>query len=46
MLDLEEMLPNANEDLPYPFALEKELMQAIRMGKASSRFSGIGSPVE
>ncbi|MDD9271991.1 AraC family transcriptional regulator [Paenibacillus sp. GCM10023248] len=33
VLDLEEMLPSANDDVHYPFALEKELMQAIRMGQ-------------
>jgi YesN/AraC family two-component response regulator len=33
VLDLEEMLPSANQEAKYPFALEKELMQAIRMGQ-------------
>ncbi|WP_028550856.1 AraC family transcriptional regulator [Paenibacillus sp. UNC451MF] len=34
VLDLEEMLPSANQDVHYPFALEKDLMQAIRMGQS------------
>lgn len=34
VLDLEEMLPNANQEVHYPFALEKDLMQAIRMGQS------------
>jgi YesN/AraC family two-component response regulator len=33
VLDLEEMLPSANLDAKYPFDLEKELMQTIRMGQ-------------
>jgi AraC-like DNA-binding protein/HAMP domain-containing protein len=33
VLNLEEMLPSANHDVQYPFALERELMHAIRMGQ-------------
>lgn len=46
VLDLEEMLPNANEDLHYPFALEKELMQAIRMGQSEQSLNLIESFVQ
>jgi len=33
VMDLEEMLPGANDSVHYPFSLEKELMQALRMGQ-------------
>ncbi|SFL99255.1 AraC-type DNA-binding protein [Paenibacillus sp. 1_12] len=32
VIDLDEMLPSSNEDVQYPFAIEKELIYAIRMG--------------
>ncbi len=43
VLDLEEMLPSTNDDVHYPFALEKELMQAIRMGQSEQSLSLIES---
>jgi len=46
VLDLEEMLPSANQEVQYPFALEKELMQAIRMGQGEQSLQLIGRFVQ
>lgn len=46
VLDLEEMLPSAKDDVHYPFALEKELMQAIRMGQSEQSMNLIESFVQ
>lgn len=46
VLDLEEMLPRTNDDVHYPFALEKELMQAIRMGQSEQSLRMIESFIQ
>ncbi|MCL6456936.1 MAG: AraC family transcriptional regulator [Gorillibacterium sp.] len=44
VLDLEEIVPGVHSpDIGYPFALEKELVQVIRMGKTEQAMSLIQS---
>lgn len=41
VLDLEEILPYTPQEVHYPFALEKELLQALRMGQCEQAMQRI-----